>query len=115
LQARIAFLEQENAEHKAREAAQIGTKKRRAIPNPNRKFMSIHDILSKGGCIKDLKDDHQVEEEAEEEVVVDDKEFKGFSNKEQNAEDKGEIPAEILAETVTRSGRQINRPARYAD
>jgi len=115
MQARIAFLEQENAKHKARKAAQIGTKKRRAIPNPNQKFISIHDILSKGGYVKDLNKDPQIKEEVEKEPIVAAKEdIYGVSNKEQSI-DNAEIPAEIPAEIITRLGRQITKPARYAN
>jgi hypothetical protein len=55
LRARISFLEEENAAHKEREDLTLKTKKRKAIPNPNRKFMSIHEILSQGGSLEDLE------------------------------------------------------------
>jgi hypothetical protein len=53
LQARIALLKQENAEMKAREDAQAGTKKRRAVPNPNKKSGNTVSIvmLAIGGCM----------------------------------------------------------------
>jgi len=56
LQARIAFLEQENAEMKSQEDVRAGTKKRRAVPNSNKKFMSIHEILSAGGSVEALEE-----------------------------------------------------------
>jgi hypothetical protein len=40
---------------KAREDASAGTKKRRAVPNPNKKPMTIHDILSKKSFLKTWK------------------------------------------------------------
>lgn len=100
LQARIALLEQENAEMKARENTQAGTKKRRAVPSPNKKFMSIHDILSKGGSVEDLQEGvkpaDMVEVEDHEEI-------------DEEVEDN--IPDEIQ----TRSGRTVQKPARYED
>jgi hypothetical protein len=104
LQARIALLEQENAEMKAREDARAGTKKRRAVPNPNKKFMSIHDILSKGGSVEDLEEERKAEEpivvEAEEDIY-------GVSDE--------EIDEDIPSEIQTRSGRAVKRPTRYGD
>ena len=40
------------------------------MPNPNKKFISIYNILSKGGCIKDLKEGPQEEKKPEEVVIV---------------------------------------------
>jgi len=77
--------------------------------------MSIHDILSKGGCIEDLEEDPQVEEQVENGPEVDDEEWEGFSDEEPNAEDDAEIPVEVPVEIVTRSGRQICKPSRYGD
>lgn len=111
MQARIALLEQENAEFRAQEAAQTSTKKRRTIPNPNQKFMSIHEILSKGESVEDLKENLQVEEEAEKELVAEEEDIYGVSDEEQNAQDEAEIPGEV----ITRSGRAVNKPARYMD
>lgn len=105
MQAKIAFLEQEVAEHKAREAAQVGTKKRHAIPNPNRRFMTIHDILSKGGSIEDLENDPQINEEEN----LEEEEWEGFSDENEPEESIEVAPPE---EIVTRSGRQINRPSK---
>lgn len=104
LQARIAFLKQENAKIKAREDAQASTKKRRAVPNPNKKFISIHDILSKGGSIEDLEEGLKPEENS---VVKEQEDIYGVSNE--------EIEEDIPAEIQTRSGRNIRKPTRYVD
>lgn len=55
LQARIAVLKQENAELRAKDDARAGTKKKRAMPNPNKNFIAIHEILIKGGTVEDLE------------------------------------------------------------
>lgn len=61
VEARTVFLEQENAENRACKAAQISTKKRRAIPSPYRRFMSNHEILRNSGCVEELEEGSQVE------------------------------------------------------
>lgn len=87
---------------KAREEASVSTKRRKAVPNPNQKFMSIHDILSKGGSIEDLEEDPKPLKNS---VVEEEEDIYGVSDEE--AVD--DIPAEIQ----TRSGRQIRKPTRY--
>lgn len=104
LQARIAFLEQENTEMKAREDAQAGTKKRRAVPNPNKRFMTIHDILSKGGSIEDLEKKPVPQKNS---VVAEEEDIYGVSDE--------EIDENIPAEIQTRSDRSIRKPTRYED
>jgi hypothetical protein len=108
-QARIALLEQENAKIKARQDAQAGTKKRQAAPNPNKKFMSIHNILSKEGYIKNVEEGPQEEKKPEEVVVVKEEDIYGISNAEQDKNINEDIPSKV----VTKSGREIRRPAKY--
>lgn len=110
LQAKIVFLEQEKAELRAREEAQVGTKKRKAIPNPNKKFMSIHDILSKGGCVEDMEEGitpiDQQEEPADTIVVEEEEDIYGVSDAEQEADIEEDVPVEVR----TRSGRAVRKP-----
>lgn len=88
---------------KSREEAKAGTKKRRVVPNPNKKFMSIHDILSNGGSVEDLEEGKKLEEA----VVEIEEDIYGVSD--------GEQDEDIPAEAQTRSGRNIRKPARYVD
>ena len=74
------------------------------MPNPNKKFISIYDILSKGGYVKDLE-----EKKPEEVVVIKKEDIYGVSNAEQDKDIDEDIPSKV----VTRSGQEIRRPARY--
>jgi hypothetical protein len=114
LQAKITLLKQENAKIRARKDTRVSTKKKQAMPNPNKKFISIHNILSKGGCVKDLKEGIKPQEEskpAETIIIKEQEDIYRVSNNKENEEVKEGIPAEVQ----TRSGRKISRPTRYSD
>jgi hypothetical protein len=85
----------------------LTSKKRRVVPNPNKKFMSIEDILAqKPEAGNNLNEEVQPAERVEAEIAVaQDEEPEG------NSDDEDEPPAEVR----TRSGRTLNRPQRYAD
>lgn len=93
---------------RAREDTKARVKKRRAIPNPNEKSISIHNIPSKGGTFKDLGKGLKPEEPI---VVKEEEDIYGVSDKEIDEEEGDEVPAEIQ----TRSGRNIRKPSRYKD
>jgi hypothetical protein len=78
----------------------LTSKKRRAVPNPNEKFMQIEEILSKKPRAEDARNrEIEVQEQVGDEIdVVLDKEI----------EDNDEVDDDIPAEIRTRSGRQSN-------
>lgn len=85
------------------EIERLRPKKRRKVPNPNRKFMKISEILASGGDptieVIDQRDGGgEVVVEPEEEGV---------------AESSSDEEPEIRAPVVTRSGRSIQKPSRY--
>jgi hypothetical protein len=89
---------------KSRDDVRAGAKKRQAVPNPNKKFISIHKILGKGGNIKDLEEDPVRQENS---VVEEEEDIYGVSDE--------DIVEDIPAEVITRSGNNIRKPAKYAD
>lgn len=85
----------------------MATKKRRAVPNPNKKFMTIEEIMAKKPeAGNNLNQAVQPAERVEDEIAVAQEE-----EPESEIEDEDEPPAEIR----TRSGRASNRPSRYSD
>jgi hypothetical protein len=84
------------------------SKKRRAIPNPNRRFMEIGEALAAGEPIPNFKKGPQGQKRAqieEEVVVVEDVVVVGGADM-QSADDEEEEAPQIR----TRSGRAIKRP-----
>lgn len=85
----------------------LTTKKRKAAPNPNKKFMSIEDILGKepeAGNALNQEIEAPQEELAEIAVAIDEED-------EDNVEEEDEMPAEVR----TRSGRHSKVPSRYIE
>lgn len=88
------------------QVARLTTKKRKAVPNPNQKFMSIEDILGKDEQAEDAQNE---EIEAEEEVEAEEE----AEDEDDEVDDDEEV--ELPAEVRTRSGRQTKVPARYTN
>lgn len=79
-------------------------KKCRAVPNPNKKFMSTEEILVRKAEIENkLNREVQPADQVEDEIAVVQDE-----DDESNAEDEDEPPVEVR----TRSGKASNRPSR---
>lgn len=58
------------------------------MPNPNKKFISIYNILSKGGSIKDLEEDLKPKENF---IIKEEEDIYRVSNKEVNKDILAEI------------------------
>lgn len=116
LRARNALLERENAGLKVRIKELTKTKKKRPVPNPNKRFMSFGEINRAGGTIEDLEEEVPARKRrktavvavVEPEVVVENE-----AGSSAGEEDEGDytIPAEIR----TRSGRTARRSRRFDD
>jgi len=90
---KIASLEEEVARLKRR-------KKRRAIPNPNRRFISLSEALAQGKPIPDIR-------AQKEPIVVDSEESEGVESEASLRENSGEYE---LPQRVTKRGRIIKKP-----
>ena len=90
---KIASLEKEVARLKRR-------KKRRAIPNPNRRFISLSEALAQGKPIPDIR-------AQKEPIVVDSEESEGVESEASLRENSGEYE---LPQRVTKRGRIIKKP-----
>lgn len=116
LRARNALLERENAGLKVRIIELTKTKKKRPVPNPNKRFMSFGEINRAGGTIEDLEEEVPARKRrktavvavVEPEVVVENE-----AGSSAGEEDEGDytVPAEIR----TRSGHTARRSRRFDD
>ncbi|SRR5216117_226121 len=97
--ARIASLEEEVARLKR-------GKKRKAVPNPNRRFMDVAEALVAGDPIPPIRGAAELEVEVQEEELV----VVGAPESHSEDDDESEIESQIVH---TRSGRAIKKPRRY--
>jgi len=102
LQARVGCRERENAALKQEKEDAEKKKKRRALPNPNRKFMTRAQMHAS---------EHHEEQirESQHEIVVDEAE----EDEVEEGDDDEDIEDETPAEIQTRSGRVSRRRAFY--
>lgn len=119
--AQIAFLERENAALQMRIKDLTKTKKRKAIPNPTARFMSIKHITDKGFTIEDLEeagDEAPRRKRARKAALELEDEDEGEDEGEDEADSEAPEDAsdhEIPAEIQTRSGRATRVPNRFRD
>ncbi len=76
------------------------SRKRKVIPNPNRWFVELADILTVGGPISDIR------EEVEVELLSEGEEVTGSDEEEEE---------EAVGLTQTLWGREVKNPGRYED
>lgn len=105
-EAELAIAKQQIRELKA-QVERLTTKKRKAVPNPNRKFMQIEEILGKEIRAKNTLNQ---EIKAQEAVVDEDDEVDVGEESEDDDEEDAPPP-----EVRTRSGRASKIPSRYID
>ena len=91
------------------EIERLQPKKRRRIPNPNRKFMTLAECLSRG-LDPSLENVYEVID-LENEAIQGDQGGDGA----EEIEKEDEIEEGLPQPTHTRSGRAIQRPSRYND
>ncbi|POS79667.1 hypothetical protein DHEL01_v201949, partial [Diaporthe helianthi] len=114
LQAQLVIKNQKIASLKAQNKLLSKTKKRRAIPNPSKKFMQIGDIIAQGYTTKDIEEKailKRPRKRARREPIVVNKDKENNKNEEPKSSDKE--PKPIKAHS--RVGRAIRKPSRYDD
>lgn len=105
-EAELALAKQRVLELEA-QVARLTTKKRKAVPNPNKKFMQLREILGgKEDPGNALNQDNELEEQVEDEIAV------GIDEESEDDEEEDEEPP---AEAITRSGRATKVPPGYID
>lgn len=112
LQAELVLKNQEITALKAQIELLTKTKKRKAVPNPSKKFMQIGDIIAQGYTVENLEDGSVPEpprkKARRQPVVVEEDEDEDAEEEPESGSDE-EAPVEIQS----RSGRAIRRPSRY--
>lgn len=115
LRARIALLERENTGLQMKVKELTKTKKKRPVPNPNKRFIAIAEIGQSGGFIEDLEEERPAPKrrKKEPEIIVVDKSEEEMVETSEDEEDDEVV--EVQPEIRTRSGRTVVQNSRYLD
>ncbi|KAF3768215.1 Crypt2 [Cryphonectria parasitica EP155] len=108
LQAEVILLRQQNASLKAQNEAISKTRKRKKIPNPNKRFMTISEALAAG-------EEANLAQEEEDLPVEDVVEVQDEVDEEDSEDDNADILREDSPPIRTSSGRASRMPNRYLE